>query len=109
MALAPSPTNGFHGNSRQLLVPQRSQQNGVTITLTVTILMVIALFLLKGPFELARVTWLLSQSVEGCIEDLGSHASGTSRRVSFPGGSESVLSGTQSSTTCDPPCKDKDL
>jgi hypothetical protein len=40
-----------------------SQQRGAAVTLTVTALMVIALLLLTGPFELAHVTWLLSQSV----------------------------------------------
>ena len=44
-------------------VRYESQQPGSAVTLTVTVLMVIALLLLMGPFELARVTWLLSQSV----------------------------------------------
>ena len=44
-------------------VRYESQQRSSAVTLTVTVLMVIALLLLMGPFELARVTWLLSQSV----------------------------------------------
>ena len=60
---APLPKNGSCRASSRLLVCQRSQQQGAAVTLTVTLLMVIALLLLSGPFELARVTWLLSQSV----------------------------------------------
>ena len=33
------------------------------VTLTVVILLSIGLFLLLGPFEMARATWLLSQAV----------------------------------------------
>jgi hypothetical protein len=41
---------------------KRNQQQGAAVTLTVSALMIVALFLLMGPYELARVTWLLSQS-----------------------------------------------
>lgn len=41
-----------------------SQQRGAVVVFTVSVLMVIALLLLIGPYELARATWLLSQSVE---------------------------------------------
>ena len=72
MALAPLPknvsfptkvplsTNGSRRGSSRLLVCHRNQQQGAAVTLTVTVLMVIALLLLSGPLELARVTWLLS-------------------------------------------------
>lgn len=33
------------------------------VTLTVVMLLSIGLFLLLGPFEMARATWLLSQAV----------------------------------------------
>ena len=44
-------------------VRYESQQRGSAVTLMVTVLMVIARLLLMGPCELARATWLLSQSV----------------------------------------------
>ena len=37
-------------------------QRGMIVTMTVVILLSVGLFLLLGPFELARATWLLSQS-----------------------------------------------
>jgi len=37
-------------------------QRGMIVTLTVVILLSIGLLLLLGPFEMARATWLLSQS-----------------------------------------------
>lgn len=37
-------------------------QRGMIITLTVVILLSVGLLLLLGPFEMARATWLLSQS-----------------------------------------------
>lgn len=46
-----------------MLVSRGTKQRGAVVTLTVTVLLVIALLLLTGPYELARVTWLLSQSV----------------------------------------------
>ena len=46
-----------------MLVCRGTKQRGAVVTLTVTVLMVIALLFLTGPFELARVPWLLSQSV----------------------------------------------
>ena len=39
-----------------------SRQRGMIVTLTVVILLSIGLLLLLGPFEMARATWLLSQS-----------------------------------------------
>ena len=48
--------------SSRVPVRHGTKQRGASVTLTVTVLMVIALLLLTGPFELARVTWLLSQS-----------------------------------------------
>ena len=59
----PLVTSGSRRDSPRLLLGQGSQQRGAAVTLTVTVLMVIALLLLTGPFELARVNWLLSQSV----------------------------------------------
>jgi len=55
--------SGPYGDSRRWGELQQHQQQGAAVTLTVTVLMVIALLLLTGPFELARVNWLLSQSV----------------------------------------------
>ena len=75
MALAPVPgkaplprkvpllTSDSRSDSPRLISGHGSQQRGAAVTLTVTVLMVIALLLLTGPFELARVNWLLSQSV----------------------------------------------
>ena len=40
----------------------KSKQRGMIITLTVVILLSMGLLLLLGPFEMARATWLLSQS-----------------------------------------------
>ena len=57
------PMNGSCRDSSRLIPGHGSQQRGAAVTLTVTVLMVIALLLLTGPFELARVNWLLSQSV----------------------------------------------
>ena len=37
-------------------------QRGMIVTLTVVMLLSVGLFLLLGPFEMARATWLLSQS-----------------------------------------------
>ena len=59
----PLLTSGSRRDSSGLVPGHGSQQRGAAVTLTVTVLMVIALLLLTGPFELARVTWLLSQSV----------------------------------------------
>ena len=59
----PLLTSGSRRDSPRLLLSHESQQRGAAVTLTVTLLMVIALLLLTGPFELARVIWLLSQSV----------------------------------------------
>ena len=39
-----------------------SKQRGMIVTLTVVILLSIGLVLLLGPFEMARATWLISQS-----------------------------------------------
>ena len=39
-----------------------SRQRGMIVTLTVALLLSIGLLLLLGPFEMARATWLLSQS-----------------------------------------------
>ena len=39
-----------------------SKQRGMIVTLTVVILLSIGLVLLLGPFEMARATWLMSQS-----------------------------------------------
>ncbi|UZP74278.1 hypothetical protein E0F26_05745 [Candidatus Paraluminiphilus aquimaris] len=39
----------------------RGGQRGMIVTLTVALLLSIGLFLLLGPFEMARATWLLSQ------------------------------------------------
>ena len=39
-----------------------SKQRGIIVTLTVIILSSIGLVLLLGPFEMARATWLMSQS-----------------------------------------------
>ena len=50
-------------DSSRLIPGYGSQQRGAVVTLTVTVLMIIALLLLTGPFELARATWLVSQSV----------------------------------------------
>jgi hypothetical protein len=60
---APFPTNGSRPASSRMLVCHGTKERGAVVTLTVTVLMVIALLLLTGPFELARVTWLLSESV----------------------------------------------
>ena len=38
----------------------RNSQRGMIVTLTVVMLMSIGLFLLLGPFEMAKATWLLS-------------------------------------------------
>ena len=59
----PLPMSGSLRDSPRLIPGHGSQQRGAAVTLTVTVLMVIALLLLTGPFELARVNWLLSQSV----------------------------------------------
>ena len=59
----PLLTSDSRSDSPRLIAGHGSQQRGAVITLTVTVLTVIALLLLTGPFELARVTWLLSQSV----------------------------------------------
>ena len=40
----------------------RTGQRGMIVTLTVVMLLSIGLLLLLGPFEMARATWLLSQS-----------------------------------------------
>ena len=56
-------TSDVRSDSPRLIPGHGSQQRGAVVTLTVTVLTVIALLLLTGPFELARVTWLLSQSV----------------------------------------------
>ncbi len=40
----------------------KGAQHGMIVTLTVVILLSIGLLLLLGPFEMARATWLLSQS-----------------------------------------------
>lgn len=55
-------TSGSRTALSRMPVRHGSKQRGAAVTLTVTVLMVIALLLLTGPFELARVTWLLSQS-----------------------------------------------
>ena len=60
---APLPTTGSRRDSSRMLVSRGTKQRGAVVTLTVTVLLVIALLLLTGPYELARVTWLLSQSV----------------------------------------------
>jgi len=39
-----------------------SVQRGMIVTLAIVILLSIGLLLLLGPFEMARATWLLSQS-----------------------------------------------
>jgi len=39
-----------------------SAQRGMIVTLAIVILLSIGLLLLLGPFEMARATWLLSQS-----------------------------------------------
>ena len=59
----PLLTSDSRSDSPRLIPGHGSQQRGAAVTLTVTVLMVIALLLLTGPFELARVNWLLSQSV----------------------------------------------
>ena len=39
-----------------------SAQRGMIVTLAVVIVLSIGLLLLLGPFEMARATWLLSQT-----------------------------------------------
>ena len=48
--------SGYSGHCRS------DAQRGMIVTLTVVMLLSVGLFLLLGPLEMARATWLLSQS-----------------------------------------------
>ena len=54
-----SSGRSFRGSSCHAV---NSKQRGMIVTLTVVILLSIGLVLLLGPFEMARATWLMSQS-----------------------------------------------
>lgn len=68
MVVAQLSTSSSCDDPRRLCECLRSQQRGAVVTLMVTVLMVVALLFLMGPYELARVTWLLSQSFLGCFD-----------------------------------------